>query len=245
MPRAAQRLAPAARHSSEASEAGLVARAVAGEAAAFEQLMRRHNRLLFRTARSILKDDGEAEDAVQEAYLRAWRALPEFRTESKLSTWLVRIAANEALGRLRRTSSQVAQVIALEAAMSSPEPDTQAAFTDEPDRGPERLLARAQVRALLESRIDLLPEMYRTVFMLRAVEELSVEETAQVLDMPEATVRTRFFRARALLREGLASEMDTALSEVFSFDGARCDRIVAKVLARASAEGLTRDADPA
>jgi len=231
--------------SAKTPEPELVARAAAGEPAAFEQLMRRHNRLLFRTARSILKDDGEAEDAVQEAYLRAWRALPEFRTESKLSTWLVRIAANEALGRLRRTSSQVAQVIALEAAMSSPEPDTQAAFTDEPDRGPERLLARAQVRALLESRIDRLPEMYRTVFMLRAVEELSVEEAAQVLDMPEATVRTRFFRARALLREGLASEMDTALSEVFSFDGARCDRIVAKVLARASAEGLTHDADPA
>jgi len=224
------------------TEEELVARAAAGEAAAFEQLMRRHNQRLFRTARSILKDDGEAEDAVQEAWLRAWRALPTFRTQSRLSTWLVRIVANEALGRLRRTT---AQVIPLEAAMSSPETDIQAAFADEPDRGPDRLLARAQIRALLESRIDLLPEMYRTVFMLRAVEELSVEETAEVLDMPEATVRTRFFRARALLREGLASEMDTTLPEVFSFDGARCDRIVARVLARAGTEGLTRDSDPA
>jgi len=237
--RAATGLAPV---TAKTPEEELVARAAGGEGAAFEQLMRRHNQRLFRTARSILKDDGEAEDAVQEAWLRAWRALPGFRAQSRLSTWLVRIVANEALGRLRRAT---AQVIPLEAAMSAPESEIQAAFADEPDRGPDRLLVRAQVRALLESRIDLLPEKYRTVFMLRAVEELSVEETAEVLDMPEATVRTRFFRARALLREGLASEMDTALPEVFSFDGARCDRIVAGVLARAGAEGLARDAGPA
>lgn len=217
-------------------EADLVALAAAGDGAAFELLMRRHNQLLFRTARSILKNDAEAEDAVQEGYLRAWRALGEFRTESRLSTWLVRIVANEALGRLRRTG---AQVIPLEAAMSSPEPETQAAFTDTPERGPEHSALRSQVRTLLESRIDLLPEAYRTVFMLRAVEEMSVEEVAQALDIPEATVRTRFFRARSLLREGLAGEMDGAIGEVFAFDGARCDRIVANVLARARSEGLS------
>ncbi|KAA0217697.1 MAG: RNA polymerase sigma factor [Lautropia sp.] len=217
-------------------EADLVALAAAGDGAAFELLMRRHNQLLFRTARSILKNDAEAEDAVQEGYLRAWRALGEFRTESRLSTWLVRIVANEALGRLRRTG---AQVIPLEAAMSSPEPETQAAFTDTPQRGPEHSALRSQVRTLLESRIDLLPEACRTVFMLRAVEEMSVEEVAQALDIPEATVRTRFFRARSLLREGLAGEMDGAIGEVFAFDGARCDRIVANVLARARSEGLS------
>lgn len=217
-------------------EADLVALAAAGDGAAFELLMRRHNQLLFRTARSILKNDAEAEDAVQEGYLRAWRALGEFRTESRLSTWLVRIVANEALGRLRRTG---AQVIPLEAAMSSPEPETQAAFTDTPERGPEHSALRSQVRTLLESRIDLLPEACRTVFMLRAVEEMSVEEVAQALDIPEATVRTRFFRARSLLREGLAGEMDGAIGEVFAFDGARCDRIVANVLARARSEGLS------
>ncbi|HMM51708.1 MAG: RNA polymerase sigma factor [Burkholderiales bacterium] len=217
-------------------EADLVALAAAGDGAAFELLMRRHNQLLFRTARSILKNDAEAEDAVQEGYLRAWRALGEFRTESRLSTWLVRIVANEALGRLRRTG---AQVIPLEAAMTSPEPETQAAFTDTPERGPEHSALRSQVRTLLESRIDLLPEAYRTVFMLRAVEEMSVEEVAQALDIPEATVRTRFFRARSLLREGLAGEMDGAIGEVFAFDGARCDRIVANVLARARSEGLS------
>jgi RNA polymerase sigma-70 factor (ECF subfamily) len=217
-------------------EADLVALAAAGDGAAFELLMRRHNQLLLRTARSILKNDAEAEDAVQEGYLRAWRALGEFRTESRLSTWLVRIVANEALGRLRRTG---AQVIPLEAAMTSPEPETQAAFTDTPERGPEHSALRSQVRTLLESRIDLLPEAYRTVFMLRAVEEMSVEEVAQALDIPEATVRTRFFRARSLLREGLAGEMDGAIGEVFAFDGARCDRIVANVLARARSEGLS------
>lgn len=217
-------------------EADLVALAAAGDGAAFEVLMRRHNQLLFRTARSILKNDAEAEDAVQEGYLRAWRALGEFRTESRLSTWLVRIVANEALGRLRRTG---AQVIPLEAAMTSPEPETQAALTDTPERGPEHSALRSQVRLLLESRIDLLPEVYRTVFMLRAVEEMSVEEVAQALDIPEATVRTRFFRARSLLREGLAGEMDGAIGEVFAFDGARCDRIVANVLARARSEGLS------
>ncbi|MCZ2414351.1 MAG: RNA polymerase sigma factor [Burkholderiales bacterium] len=217
-------------------EADLVALAAAGDGAAFELLMRRHNQLLFRTARSILKNDAEAEDAVQEGYLRAWRALGEFRTESRLSTWLVRIVANEALGRLRRTG---AQVIPLEAAMTSPEPETQAAFTDTPQRGPEHSALRSQVRTLLESRIDLLPEACRTVFMLRAVEEMSVEEVAQALDIPEATVRTRFFRARSLLREGLAGEMDGAIGEVFAFDGARCDRIVANVLARARSEGLS------
>lgn len=226
----------AAPQAAQTPEDEWIARAAAGDGAAFERLMRRHNRLLYRTARAILKDDAEAEDAVQEGYLRAWRALGSFRAESRFSTWLVRIVANEALGRLRRTS---APVIALEAAMAARDPETQAALADAPDRGPEQRLARAQVRALLESRIDLLPDMYRSVFMLRAVEEMSVDEVAHALDLPEATVRTRLFRARALLREGLASEIDVALGEVFAFDGERCDRIVANVLARARDEGLS------
>jgi RNA polymerase sigma-70 factor (ECF subfamily) len=214
----------------------LVSRAAAGDGAAFEVLMRRHNQLLFRTARSILKSDAEAEDVVQEAYLRAWRALSSFRAESRLSTWLLRIVTNEALSRLRRPTMQI---IPLGTAMISPDPGTQAALTDPADRGPEQAALRGQVREMMEKRIDLLPEVYRTVFMLRAVEEMSVEDVAQALDIPEATVRTRFFRARSLLREGLASEMDAALGEVFAFDGARCDRIVANVLSRRRAEGLS------
>ncbi|GCB05227.1 RNA polymerase sigma factor [Ralstonia sp. SET104] len=221
--------------SSLTTETELVSRAAQGDEAAFEAIMRRHNRLLFRTARSILKSDLDAEEALQEAYLRAWRALEGFRSDAKLSTWLVRIVANEALGRLRR---KVAQVIPLDAAMNSIEPEIQSSLTDDPDYRPENLVMRAQMRKLLEARIDMLPETFRAVFMLRAVEEMSVEEVSQALDIPEATVRTRFFRARSMLREGLASQVDVALNDAFAFAGARCDRIVAGVLARANAEGL-------
>lgn len=195
--------------------------------------MRRHNRLLFRTARSILKNDAEAEEALQDAYLRAWRALAGFRSDAKLSTWLVRIVANEALGRLRR---KTAQIIPLEAAMNAIEPEIQASLTDAPEHSPENLAMRTQMRKLLEERIDLLPEVFRTVFILRAVEEMSVEEVSQALDIPEATVRTRYFRARGILRESLASQVDTALQDAFSFDGKRCDRIIAGVLQKLASQ---------
>ncbi|MDE2598056.1 MAG: RNA polymerase sigma factor [Rhodocyclaceae bacterium] len=213
--------------SPQTPEAELVARAASGETPAFEAIMRRHNRLLFRTARSILKNDSEAEEALQDAYLHAWRGLEGFRSDARLSTWLVRIVANEALGRLRR---KTAQIIPLDAAMNSIDPEIQASLTDDPAHSPESLAMRAQIRLLLEARIDLLPEAFRTVFMLRAVEEMSVEEVAEALDIPEATVRTRFFRARSLLREGLASQVDVALQDAFAFDGMRCDRIVVGVL---------------
>jgi RNA polymerase sigma-70 factor (ECF subfamily) len=219
--------------SAQTPEAELIALAAQGDAHAFELIMRRHNQLLFRTARSILKSDSDAEDALQDAWLRAWRALDSFRADARLSTWLVRIVANEALGRLRRKS---AQVIPLDAAMTSPEPDLQAALTEDSDHGPERFAMRAELRKLLEAGIDELPEAFRTVFMLRAVEEMETSEIAEALGIPEATVRTRFFRARSLLREGLASRIDVTLSDAFAFDGARCDRIVAGVLARRKAE---------
>lgn len=225
------------RRADDLGDAELAARSAGGDASAFEVIMRRHNRLLFRTVRSIVRSDSEAEDIVQEAYLRAWRALGSFRAESRLSTWLVRIAANEALARLRQPS---AQVIPLEAAMVSPDAEVQAALTDQPEHGPAQSALRGQVRKLLEARIDRLPEAFRTVFVLRAVEELSVEETAQALEIPEATVRTRFFRARSLLRESLAQEVDGALGDAFGFDGARCDRIVAAVLEAGEAQGLSR-----
>lgn len=220
----------------DTSETALIARAIRGDGMAFEAIMRRHNQLLFRTARAIIRNDSEAEDVVQDSYLRAWRSLAAFRSESKLSTWLVRIAVNEALGRLRRTG---AQIIPLEAAMMSPEPEIAAALTDAPERGPEDALQRSQMRNLMEARIDKLPEAFRAVFMLRAVEDMSVKDVAQALDLPEATVRTRFFRARSLLRESLAQDMDLALGDVFGFNGARCDRIVSNVLASARAAGLT------
>ena len=209
----------------------LAARAAAGDATAFEAIMRRHNRLLFRTARSILRNDDDAEDALQEAYLRAWRSFAGFRAEAKVSTWLVRITVNEALGRLR---SRGAQVIPMAAAINVDAQHDEPDMEDDADRQPERVAMRGELRGLMEKRIDTLPDAFRTVFMLRAVEELSVEETAAALEIPEATVRSRFFRARGLLREGLSRDVDLAIGDAFSFAGARCDRIVASVLARLS-----------
>lgn len=213
----------------QGSDRELAARAAQGDAPAFECIMRRHNQLLFRTARSILKSDEETEDALQDCYLRAWRAIGSFRDDAQLSTWLVRIVINEALGRLRRHG---AQVIALDGgAAPGLDEEGESTAADDPDRQPERHAMREELRRLMEQRIDRLPDAYRTVFMLRAVEELSVAETAVALALPEATVRTRFFRARSLLREGLSRDMDVAVGDAFSFDGARCDRIVARVLA--------------
>jgi RNA polymerase sigma-70 factor (ECF subfamily) len=213
----------------DTADAALVARAAGGDDVAFERVKRRHNRLLFRTARSILKSDADAEDALQEAYLRAWRALGSFRSEARLSTWLVRIVINEALGRLRRRG---AQVLAFDATIDLADVTWEDVMEGNPDDRPDRAAMRSEVRGLMEACIDALPEAFRTVFMLRAVEELSVEEVSAALGLPEATVRTRFFRARGLLREGLARDVDHALADAFSFDGARCDRIVAGVMAR-------------
>jgi RNA polymerase sigma-70 factor (ECF subfamily) len=212
-----------------ASDAELAACAAQGDTQAFARIMRRHNQLLFRSARSILHSDADTEDALQDAYLRAWRAIGSFREEAKLSTWLVRIVINEALGRLRRRG---AQVIPLDGHADTGDDDARdTQLADDPDRQPERLAMREDLRRLMERRIDRLPDAYRTVFVLRAVQELSVGETAEALQLPEATVRLRFFRARSLLRESLSRDIDLATGDAFAFDGARCDRIVARVLA--------------
>jgi RNA polymerase sigma-70 factor, ECF subfamily len=215
-------------------DAQLAALAAAGDARAFEAIMRRHNRLMFRTARSILKSDAETEDAVQDAYLSAWRALGTFREDAKLSTWLVRIVLNEALKRVRRRNSNV---VMFDTGAAIGEEQLEASMEADHDEQPELAASRAEMRRLMEARIDELPELFRTVFMLRAVEEMSVEEVSAALDIPETTVRTRFFRARAQLREGLSRDIDFALEDAFSFDGARCDRIVTGVLATISRDG--------
>lgn len=218
------------------SDAELVDLAIAGHDAAFSQIMRRHNRLLFRTARGILKNDDDTQDALQEAYLRAWRALASFRSDARLSTWLVRIVVNEALGRLRRSGVQPAQVLPLNATIDPDDETPEMQMQANPDDQPEPTAVRAQIRQQIEARIDSLPDSFRSVFMLRGVEELSVEETALALDIPEATVRSRFFRARGILREGLSRDIDMAIGDAFSFAGARCDRIVEGVLARIAHE---------
>jgi RNA polymerase sigma-70 factor (ECF subfamily) len=202
----------------------------AGEEAALRLLMKRHNQTLFRTARAILRDDAEAEDAVQDAYLKAIRGIDQFRSDSKLSTWLVRITVNEALGRLRKTK-RAAQVIPLAGDLAEGK-EAHDNVMDERTATPEEETLRAESRRIMESKIDALPDAFRAVFVLRAIEELSVEEAASVLDIPEATVRTRFFRARSLLRESLSRELDLALDNAFHFAGERCDRITERVLAR-------------
>ncbi len=222
-------LAPPLPSTDRRPDAELAAQAASGDEAAFERIMRRHNRLLFRTARSILKSDAEAEDALQEAYLRAWRALGSFRADARLSTWLVRIVINESLARLRRRG---AEVLALDSTLDPEGPSMEDVMEGNPDDRPDRAAMRAELRQSMEARIDALPEAFRTVFMLRAVEELSVEDVAAALGLPESTVRTRFFRARGLLREALARDVDRAMGDAFSFDGERCDRIVAGVMAR-------------
>jgi len=194
-------------------------------------LMRRHNQMLYRTARSILKDDAEAEDAVQEAYLLAYRGMGGFRGDAKLSTWLVRIVANEAIGRVRKRSRR-AEVFWLN---DSSKQNDEAAYLNTDDASPEQpeqIALRMETRRLLEAMIDKLPDAFRTVFVLRAIEEMTVDEIATALDIPQATVRTRFFRAKSLLREGLSRETNFAFEDVFAFAGARCDRIVAGVLRR-------------
>jgi len=205
----------------------LAQRVGGGDRSAFEALMRRHNRRLYRIARAALKDEAEAEDALQDAYITAYRALPRFRGEATLSTWLSRIVLNECLGRLRRAArrQRILHIV------SSPEDASHRVAADLDER-PENSLGRSQLRRLLERHLDDLPEDFRIVFVLRSVEELSVEETAQCLNIAKATVRSRYFRAKSLLREALAQELDFAERDMFDFAGARCDRVVGAVLSR-------------
>ena len=218
---------PAIATTSPLTDPELVERARAGDALAIEHIVRRYNRKLYRTARAILRDDAEAEDAVQEAYIQALRNLAGFRGDSSLGTWLTRIAANEALMRRRRNVRR-SEVIPLR-------DDGETLMEELPGEDaatPEREVLGSEVRRLLERQVDSLPDLYRAVFVLRAIEEMSVEETAAALDLPAATVRVRYFRARALLRTALERRVDDSLRDAFAFDGERCDRIVAGVLAR-------------
>jgi RNA polymerase sigma-70 factor, ECF subfamily len=213
-----------------ADDPGLAARVQRGDTAAFAVLMRRYNRRLYRTARAILKDDAAAEDALQEAYIAAYRHIGEFRGEAQIATWLTRIVVNQALQALRRTRRE--QVVVLfEEPPAERSADDEVAHSLSPGT-PEKTMLRAEMRRLIERKIDDLPEGYRTVFMLREVEDMTVDETATALGIPGATVRSRLFRAKARLRESLAQELDMATQDVFAFDGERCDRIVRAVLDR-------------
>jgi RNA polymerase sigma-70 factor (ECF subfamily) len=223
-----------------AGDAELVARIARDDQPAFEALMRRYNGKLFRVARAILKDDADAEDVLQEAYLEAYRHIGDFRGGAQLGTWLTRIVINQALMRLRKQRRDRVVVPFGDRHAAEPE-QAEAETADDRIESPSTATLRGEIRRMLERRIDELPVAFRTVFVMREVEDMSVQETSECLSIPAATVRSRLFRARALLREALARDMDMATFDVFGFAGVRCDRIVAAVLARV--REMRRDPD--
>jgi RNA polymerase sigma-70 factor, ECF subfamily len=228
---AMQTLAVAATGLDRLDDRALVERARQRDGAAVRLIMQRHNRRLYRAARSILNDDAEAEDVVQEAYVRAFTHLDGFRGEAQLSTWLTRIALNEALGRLRRRRTTVG-LKDIDAISDQGEARVIYLPSARQDSDPEAAAARAEVRRLLERAVDQLPDHFRVVFMLRDIEEMSVEETASHLGLRPETVKTRLHRARRLLREALNKTLASALTDVFPCAGARCARIADAVLER-------------
>lgn len=201
------------------SDEEVVARVRAGDTPLFELLMRRHNQRLYRVARSILRDEAEVEDVLQEAYVSAFTHLDQFLGHARFSTWLTRIAVHEALHRSKRKRrftdlEDVGDIL------------------ESPDAGPEKRAFHGELRQILEASIDRVPEGYRTVFMLREVEGLSTADTAACLSIPEETVKTRLHRARQQLRRQLDQALGTTVKEAFAFGSERCDRLVAAVLRR-------------
>jgi RNA polymerase sigma-70 factor (ECF subfamily) len=217
-----------AESSSAALDRSMAMSIAAGDAAAFERMMRQDNRRLYRLARATLRDRTEAEDALQDAYICAYRSIGNFRGDASLSTWLSRLVLNECFARMRRS---VRRENVLPMVSASRHAESTRMIVDNAD-SPDIALGRRQVRELLERKVEELPEGFRTVFVLRSVEELTVGETADSLGIPEETVRSRHFRAKNLLRESLAQELDSAEPDLFEFGGDHCDRVVASVLAR-------------
>jgi RNA polymerase sigma-70 factor (ECF subfamily) len=207
----------------------LVRWVVNGETALFELLMRRYNQRLYRAARAILRDDTEAEDVVQEAWIRAYRHLRQFEGRASFSTWVTRIAVHEALHRLRNRRDH--QEID---AMQDARRDSFPALTP----SPEKHAASAETQRLLEQAIDTLPDSYREVFVLRDVEEMSTTEAADALNISTENVKVRLHRARALLRKEIAARFGATSTSAFHFLGARCDRMVTNVMARIVTESI-------
>jgi len=211
-------------------DAQLVQLARQRDSGAFRTIMQRHNRRLYRLARAVVRNDSEAEDVVQEAYVRAFTSLDRFRGDSSLATWLSRIVLNEALGRLRRRPPTV-DLSAVENRRPSQGqviPFPLAA----PQLDPERTMAQREIQRLLEQAIDDLPEAFRTVLVARVIEEMSVKDTADLFGLREETVKTRLHRARGLLKKALEKHVDSVLTDAFPFDGRRCERMAGAVLQR-------------
>jgi len=205
----------------EISDAEVVRRVLAGEAELFELLLRRYNQRLFRVARGIVASDAEAEDVLQDAWVRAYEHLSDFRGEALLTTWISRITAHEAFARLRRGRRFVALTPEAEErleAMGTTSPETEA--------------LTGELRGALERAVAALPSLYRSVFLLREVEGLSTLETARSLELTVEVVRVRLHRGKALLRRHLEKRVEVTAHKLFGFDGERCDRTVSAVLAR-------------
>lgn len=219
------------------ADAALIGRALCGDEAAFETIMRRHNRLLFRAARGVVPDDAEAQDVVQETYLRAFTRLQDFQGGASLGTWLARIAINVALDTLRKRGRSV-PTDGHQDVDHEPSPEHMMSFSAPPGASPEASVARGELRQLLQSAIEGLPPLYRSVFILRAVQEMSVEETAFCLQVSDAVVKTRYLRARALLRDALGARIEAHAESAFPFAGARCEQVVRSVVAELQQRGL-------
>ncbi len=200
------------------TDESIVQRVLSGERELYEVLVRRHNQRLYRAARAILRNDDECEDVMQEAYVQAFAHLSQFRAEARFSTWLTRIAVHEALARRRRAIRNSAHQTEVE--------EPVVVITPEQEAGGRELVK------LLERAIDALPDNFREVLMLRTVEDMSVADTAAVLDCPEDTVKTRLFRARNQLREAIADGALAASTEAYEFHAPRCNRIAAAVMER-------------
>jgi len=208
------------------SDEEVVRRVRAGETALFEILVRRYNQRLFRVARAILKDEAEAEDVMQQAYVNAFTHLHQFEGRARFGTWLTRIAVYEALGRLRRRG-RFEEVDS----MAESHEKTMERLASR-DRSPEDEALCRELRGILESAFDALPEIYRSVFLLREVEAVSTTETAESLGITEDTVKTRLHRARALLRHELFERAGLTAAELFPLHLSRCDRVLAGVFAQ-------------
>jgi len=214
---------------SATADADLVQRAIGRDETAIRTIMQANNRRLYRLARGILRNDSEAEDVVQETYVRALTHLADFRGDSSLATWLARIAMNEALGRLRRQRPGVdldslppgtleAQIIQFPHSATSEDP--------------EKTMAQREIQRVVEHAIDELPDLFRIVFITRVIEGMNVEETAEILGLKPETVKTRLHRARTMLRENVEKKIGPVVMEAFPFAGKRCERLTTAVLKR-------------
>ena len=223
----APQIAPAA-----TSDAELVRRARGRDEAAIRLILQANNRRLYRLARGILRNDSEAEDVVQESYVRAFTHLEDFRGDSSLATWLGRIAINEALGRLRRRRSTVEWT-------SLPPGTLEAQIIQFPlsaaSQDPEKSMAQREIQHVVEHAIDELPDAFRIVFITRVIEGMNVEETAEILELKPETVKTRLHRARTMLRENVERKIGPIVMEAFPFAGKRCERLTEAVLKRLGA----------